>query len=186
LGALILAGRIAANGDDIRPGVFFIVFFALAGVIAIVRSRLNWFLFLGAIPAARDGHDTFTAVSEAVGLFRRHPGTFAGAGAVFGTIHGVLFAFTTVICLLVLSLVGRVPPVITLLWLVAITLGYFAAVDFLYIARLAAYVAIDEIDRIPPVAVSVAPQPVLPAPEMPPAPESPPVSDSGLPAGATS
>jgi hypothetical protein len=181
LGAMILAGRVAADGDDIRPGVFFIVFFALGAVISIVRSRLSWFLFLGAIPAAREGHDTFTAIGEAAGLFRRHPGTFAGVGAVFGTIHGVLFVFTSVVGLLVLSLAGKVPPVITLFWLAAITLGYFAAVDFLYIARLAAYVAIDEGDRTPPPApVSVATEPV------PPAPEPPPVSDPGLPAGATS
>jgi hypothetical protein len=184
VGAMILAGRVAADGADIRPGIFFIVFFALATAITVVRSRLNWFLLLGAIPAARDGRDTFTAISEAVGLFRRHRGTFAGAGAVFGTIHGVLFAFTSVVGLLVLSLAGRVPPVITLLWLAAITLGYFAAVDFLYIARLAAYVAIDERDRTPPAAVSAAPEPV-PAPEMPPAPEPPPMPGPGLPAGAT-
>ena len=180
LGAAIVAGRVAAEAAEVRPGVFFVVFIALATGVACARSRVNWFLYLGAVPAARDGHDTFTAVSEAVGLFRRHPGKFASAGAVFGTIHGVLFAFCTVVCLLALSLAGKVPPVVTLFLLAVITLAYFAAVDFLYIARLAAYVALDESDRMPP-PVAAAPEPPPPAPEPPPVPELPPVSEPGLP-----
>lgn len=186
LGAAILAGR-AAGTTDVRPGVFFVVFVVLGTAVAIVRSRVNWFLCLGAIPAARNGHDTFTAISEAAGLFRRHPGRFTGAGALFGTIHGVLFAFCTVVCLLALSLANKVPPAATLFLLAVITLAYFAVVDFLYIARLAAYVAIDESDRTPP-PVAVAPESLPPAPEALPMPDLPPVSDPGLPSpeGATS
>jgi len=175
LGAAILAGRAAAGPDDVRPGVFLLVFVVLGTAVTIVRSRVNWFLCLGAIPAARDGCDTFTAISEAAGLFRRHPGRFAGAGAVFGTIHGVLFAFCTVVCLLALSLADKVPPAATVFLLTVITLAYFAAVDFLYVTRLAAYVAIDESDRTPP------PVAVLVAPEPPPMPDLPPVSEPGLP-----
>ena len=163
------------------------VFVVLGAAVTIVRSRVNWFLCLGAIPAARGGCDTFTAISEAAGLFRRHPGKFAGAGAVFGTIHGVLFAFCTVVCLLALSLAGKVPPAATVFLLAVITLAYFAAVDFLYIARLAAYVAIDESDRTPP-PLAVAPESLPPAPAPPPMPQLPPVSEPGLPSpeGATS
>jgi len=162
LGALILAGRAAAGGDEVRPGIFLLVLVVFATAVAIIRSRASWFLCLGAIPAARGGCDTFTAISEAAALFRRHPGSFAGAGAVFGTIHGVLFAFCTVVCLLILSLAGQVPPAATLFLLAVITLAYFAAVDFLHIARLAAYVAIDESDRLPPVPVPVEPLPAVP------------------------
>jgi len=180
LGAAIIAGRAAAGPYDVSPGVFLLVFVVLGMAVAIVRSRANWFLCLGAIPAARDECDTFTAISEAAGLFRRHPGRFAGTGAVFGTIHGVLFAFCTVVCLLALSLAAKVPPAATLFLLAVITLAYFAAVDFLYIARLAAYVAIDESDRTPP-PVAVAPESLPPAPEPPPMPRLPPVSEPGLP-----
>ncbi len=187
LGAAILAGRAAAGPYDVSPGVFLLVFVVLGTAVAIVRSRVNWFLCLGAIPAARDGCDTFTAIGEAAALFRRHPGRFAGAGAVFGTIHGVLFAFCTVVCLLALSLAGRVPPAATLFLLAVITLAYFAAVDFLYVARLAAHVAIGESDRTPP-PVAVVPESLPPAPEPPPMPDLPPVSEPGLPSpeGATS
>ncbi len=186
LGVLILAGRAAVSDTDVRPGIFLMVFVVLGTVVTMVRSRLNWFLSLAAIPAARDRHDTFTAIREAVGLFRRHPRTFAGAGAVFGAIRGVLFAFCTVVCLLALSLADKVPPAVTVFFLGVITLAYFAVVDFLYIARLAAYVAIDESDRTPPAAV--APESLSPAPEAPPMPDLPLVSEPGLPGpeGATS
>jgi len=149
LWAAILAGRAAAGRNAIGPGVFFIVFGVLSVVITLVRSRLNWFFCMGAIPAAR-GHATLNAISEAVALFCRHTGKYASAGLFFGTIHGVLFAFTTLVCLLVLSVAGKVPPAATLLVLAVTTLGYFAAVDFLHIARLAAYVGIDANDRTPP------------------------------------
>lgn len=163
LGALTVAGRAAGAGDEVRAGIFLVVFVALATAVAAVRSRLNWFLCLGAISAARDGYDTFAAVAAALGLFRRHSGKFAGAGAVFGTIHAVLFAFFTVISLLVLALAAKAPPGVSLFFLAAITLAYFALVDAVYIARLAAYLAIDENDRKPP-PVAVEPEPVEPEP----------------------
>jgi len=180
VGAAIIAGRTASGDADVRLGVFLLVFVVLGAAITIVRSRVNWFLSLGAISAARDGCDTFSAIGEAVALFSRHAGKFAGAGAVFGTIHGVLFAFCTVGCLLALSLAGKVPPAATVFLLTVITLAYFAMVDFLYVARLAAYVALDESDRTPP--------PVAVVPEPPPMPTLPPVAEPGLPSpeGATS
>jgi hypothetical protein len=58
-------------------------------------------------------------------------------------------------------------------------LAYFAAVDFVYIARLATYVAIHESDRTPPVAV--APEPPRPTPEPTPMPTLPAVAEPGLP-----
>jgi len=176
LGAAIIASRTASGDANVRPGVFLLVFVVLGTAITIARSRVNWFMSLAAIPAVRTGHDTFTSIAEAVGLFRRRVGRFAGAGAVFGAIHGVFFAFTTVVCLLVFSLAGKAPPVATLFALTVITLAYFAAVDFLHIARLAVYVAIDENDRTPPVVA--APEPT---PEPPPMPTLPPVAEPRLP-----
>jgi len=175
LGAAIVAGRIAAGAYESRPGVFVVVFVAVGAVIAIVRSRIDWFLGLGSIPIARDGCDSFAAISRAVGLFRRHAAKFAVAGAVFGTIHTALFAFCSVTCLLVLSLAGKAPQAAMMFLLAVIALAYFAAVDFLYVARLAAYIAIDEDDRTP--------RPVVTAELIPPAaqPHPPLISGPGLP-----
>ena len=172
LGAAIIAGRTASGDANVHPGIFLLVFVVLGTAITIVRSRVNWFISLAAILAARGGHDTFTAIGGAFALFRRHVGKFAGAGAVFGTIHGVLLAFCSVVCLLALSVASIVPRVATLFLLTVTTLAYLAVVDFLHIARLATYVAIDEGDRTPPVAV---------APEPPPMPTTPPLAEPGLP-----
>jgi len=171
LGALIIAGRAAAAGEEVRPGIFFVIFVVLGTAVAVVRSRLAWFISLAAISAARDGHDTFSAVKAAIGLFRRHAGQFTGVGVAFGAMHFVLSAFFTVTSLLVLSLAGRLPVGIALLSLAAITLAYFALADALYIARLAAYVAIDEDDRRPPSAPALPePEPVVPEPPIAPEP----------------
>jgi len=169
VGTAILAGWVASGDRHVRPGIFLLVFIVLGTTITMLRAGVNWFFSLGAIPAVSGGHDTFGAISEAVGLFSRHAAKFAGVGALLGTVHGVLFVFTTAVCLLVLSLAGKLPLAATLLLLAAISLGYFAAVDFLHIARLAAYIAIDESDRTPPPAAvalkPLPPEPSLPAPD---------------------
>jgi len=183
LGALILAGRAAAATAEIRSGVFFVVFVVLGTATAVVRSRLNWFLSLAAIFAACDGSDTFSAINEAIGLFRRRAGRFTGVGAAFGTIHVALFGFTSMVALLALSLAVKVPTAVTLFLLAVITLGYFAAVDFLHVARLGAYLAIDESDRLPPPIMVASVPPPAPQPPIPVLPAGP-----GLPSpeGATS
>ena len=187
VGALIVAGHAASADRTNRPGAFLLVFILLAAAITIVRSRANWFCYLAAIFGARDRDETFTAISKAAGLFRRHTGTFLGVGAVFSTIHAVLFAFATIICLLALSLAGKLPGTVTVLLLAAITLSYFALCDFLYVARLAAYVVLDEQDRTPPTGrVAAAPGPISPVPQPPPPSELPPIAEPGLYEGSTS
>jgi hypothetical protein len=163
LGATILAGQAAARGVEVRPRIFFSLFLTLALAITMARSRLSWFLSLAAISAARENLDTLSAISSAVELFRRRAGNFVGAGAVCAVIHGALWVLTTVLVLLVLSLGARVPPGLVLLLLLGVTLAYFAVCDFLYIARFAMYVAIDESDRTPP-APPVGAEPPTPAP----------------------
>ena len=187
LGALILAGRLASVGDNRRPSVALGLFVLLAAAIGIARSRVNWFLCLGAIFAARDRDETFTAIAKAAGLFRRNAGAFLGAGAVFGTVHGVLFAFAGTTWLLALSLAGKLPGAVIVLLLAIITLVYFSLCDFLYVARLAAYVELDEHDRTPPPAgVTATPEAIPPAPQPSPSSALAPTGEPGLSEGSTS
>jgi hypothetical protein len=178
LGAFIVAGLAAARSGEIRPGILLAIFAVLAVIIGLVRSRVDWFWHLAAIFVVRDGDDAFTAVSRAARLFRRHTGACVIAGAVFGTIRVVLFAFVAISWLLVLSIAGRLPLAPTVVLFSAVTLAYFAVCDFLYIARLAAYVALDEHDRTPPSSVTDL---VPPAPELAPKTESSPTDGPGLP-----
>ncbi len=187
LGALILAGHAAAADGDNRVAIFLLIFVVLATVISIVRSRVNWFFYLAEIFAARDDGETFTAISKAAGLFRRNARRFLGTGAVFGTIHGVLFAFAAIAWLLPLSLTGKLPASVTAVLLATITLSYFALCDFLYIARLAAYIALDEQDRTPPAArVAAAPEAAPPVSGLPSPSDVPPMAEPGLSEGSTS
>lgn len=178
LGAAILAACAAGEGDDASPGIFFAVFSLLAAAITIVRSRVNWFLFLAAISAAR-GRTTFAALADSVALFRRRAGWFGWTGLVFGLLHGFVFFAAVIACTIVLSVFGSGTQLLSACVLLVIAMLYFATVDFLYVCRLTAYVAIDEADRMPP-ELTVPPEP-RPAPE-PSVEPIPPVSP--LPEGA--
>ena len=187
IGALVLASRASSANGVVRPGAFLLVFVVLAVAITIVRSRVNWFFYLAAIFGARDGDDTFVAISKAAGLFRRNAGRFLGAGVVFGTIHGVLFAFGAITWLLPLSLAGELPAGVTVVLLAIITLSYFALCDFLYVARLAAYIVLEEHDRTPPISgVAAAPEAVPPVSGLPSSSDLPPMAEPGLSEGSTS
>jgi hypothetical protein len=163
IGVLLLAGRAAAIADDIRPGIFIALFVIAGTALAVIRSRLDWFLSVAAITAARAENDSLGAVNAAVHLFRRRMGIFVSAGAVFRTIHVVLFAVATVLVLLSLS----IGSVIDVALIIALTLAYFALLDFLHVARLAAYVAIDEIDRSPPPTPTAVEPPPAFSPDVP-------------------
>lgn len=54
------------------------------------------------------------------------------------------------------------PPGVVLAGVLLITLAYFAVVDFLYVGRLAAYVAIMELPEAPPVPIVLPSASILP------------------------
>lgn len=164
VGAAILAGLAATTGPQDRPGVFLVVFLVLISVIAALRSRISWFLCLGSIFAVRDRRDTFGAIRDAVHLFGRQKSGFLATGAMFALLRGFAMAVATVASLVALALIGRVSDWVVTALLGMISLGYFAVSDFLYVARLAAYVAIDEDDRAPGLEPPPAPLPDVPAP----------------------
>lgn len=164
-GALIVAAMAAARSGDAGAAVFLAIFAALAVIISVAGSRMNWFLSLATLFAIRDGADSFTALSSAAGLLRRRTATFLTAGAVFGTMRAVLFVLVAVVWALLLSVAGKLPTAASAGLLIATTLAYFAVDDFFCIARLATYVALDEHDRTPPPPAS---QFVPPTPELPP------------------
>lgn len=172
LGAAIASANFSFRQDVPRPGVFLAIFLLLVFGITMVRSRVNWFLYLGAIFAARDRRDTMGSIADAAALFRRYPGAFIGTGAIFGVLHGFIFVIALTVALAVSG--SSLPRIAVAVLLSGITLFYCAVCDFLYIARLAGYVALYEGDRTPPPApvqaVPVWEPPRLPL-ALPPAPE---------------
>lgn len=149
LGAAILAGFLSSAKAP-HPGLVFLAFLPLAGFVWVVWSVLNWFLSLAALFVVRDGCSTFPALSAAVDFCRRRAGTVAAASFWFGLFHLIAFGAGTTLAMYPLSLASLLPGRATLLLLALVTLVYFAVADFLYVTRLAAYVAAVEWDRRPP------------------------------------
>lgn len=168
-GALILAASASPAGDA-APGIALAVI--LIAVVWLVWALLNWLLSLAAIFAVRDQQDTFGAVAAALDLVRN-----AFAGVVLTSLPFLLLRYLALAAgavagLLVFDLMTRIS--FSASWaLVAIVMGYFAYADFLYISRLASYVALAG----PGGESVVAAEPAQPAPqdalpELPPLPEA--------------
>lgn len=137
-GALILAGFAGPRGDAAPSLVLAVV---LIACIWVVWALLNWLLSLAAVFVPGGRQDTFGAVAAAVELVRGAFGEVVLASLPFVLLHYAALAAAVAGALLVFDLMARVS--LAAGWaLLAIALGYFAYADFLYIVRLAAYVAL--------------------------------------------
>ncbi len=164
LGALLVAGFAASRDLEDRPGLFLLIFLALAALVGFFHGRIRWYLFLANILAVRDGHDTFSAVAAAFDTYRRRRSRFLTLAAAMGAIRMVLLIGATIVSLLPIGLVPGSAWNLLVLLLVLITLAYFLLADFLFVARLAAYIEILR-DEPEPEPVTAAPAPTAPLPE---------------------
>ena len=137
-GALILAGFVGPAGDAAPSLVLAAV---LLSCIWLVWALLNWLLSLAAIFVVRDRLDTFGAIGAAVDLVRSRLGEVVLTSLPFLLLNYLALGAAIASGVLILDLMARISPAAG--WaLPAITAGYFAYADFLYITRLVAYVAL--------------------------------------------
>jgi hypothetical protein len=171
--SVILAGFIGLAGAAIvadstsspahpRPGLVFLLFVSIAGVVCLIWYELNWLLSLAAVFVVRDGDDVIGAISSAVALCRWRRAAVFAVSTWTGAAHLVVFAGASTVVSVPLALAGVLPWRLTALGMLVVTLAYLAVADWLYTARLAGYVCIAEI----PVAL-LAPPPPLPSPVVP-------------------
>lgn len=159
-GAAILAG-FASPDSDPRPGVAFVLFVALAVLIAFVAWALNWFLSLAAVLAVRDGEDAVSAMAAAAAMCRERTGAVFAVSSWTGLAHLAAFGAATAVAGVPLGLAGILPGRLILGLVMVVTVAYFAVADWLYMARLAGYVCIAEAPEV----VQVREQPpISPAP----------------------
>ena len=154
--AAILLSAATSRPPDPAPGSALLIFFAVTMLVWFAWSTLNWFLSLAAIFVVADGEDTFGAITAAIDLCRARPGSVFAAGTWFSLAHITAFVLATSIVAFPLDFAPYLPTGVVLGGLLLVTLLYFAVADFLYVGRLAAYVAIVE---IPASQVSTAPEP---------------------------
>lgn len=140
IGSLLLASSMWASthataGDAAR------LWLALLFITGAAWSALNWLLSTSAIFAG-DNRSAFEAVASAVRFCGKRPVALVASGTWFGLAHFGAFLLACGAGFSVLGLAGVIGggPVLFLEFL--ILLVYSAVADFLYIARLAAHVAI--------------------------------------------
>jgi hypothetical protein len=158
VGAAILAG-FASPDSHPRPGLVFIFFSPLAGLICIAWPVLNWWLSLACVFAVRDGEDVMGALSAAVTFFRERTGPVFAVSTWSGLAHLVAFSIATTVVSVPLAFIQIAPWRLVVAGVFLVMLAYFAVVDWLYMARLAGYVCIAEMPDTP-----VSPTPIAAAP----------------------
>lgn len=142
--AALFVGSAASPSGNPAPGAAFLVVLAVLLLVWLAWSVVNWFLSLASVFAVVAARDTFGAIAAAVNLCRDRAGSVFAAGTWFGLAHLVTFFIATSAAAFPLAFAGVLPPAVVLGGVLLITLLYFAVADFLYMGRLAAYVAIIE------------------------------------------
>ena len=162
-GAIVLAGLVSPDAHP-HPALAFLAFVAIAGLVWLFWSALNWILSLAAVFVVRDGDDWLEAIAAAMVLFRRRTGTIFAVSSWVGVAHLVAFVAATTVVSMPLAFIPLVPWRLAVLAMIFITLVYFALADWLYMARLAGYVCItemtDEMFTPLPPPIPVAPTPL--------------------------
>jgi hypothetical protein len=147
VGAAVLAGFVSPDKNP-RPGLAFILFLPLAGLICIVWSALNWLLSLAGIFAVRDGEDALGALSSALTFSRERSGPVFAVSTWTGLAHLTAFSVSGTAVSMPLAFIHVAPPRLVIAAVILVVLLYFAAVDWLYMVRLAGYVCIAEMPEI--------------------------------------
>jgi hypothetical protein len=143
-----------------ETGMAFQLAMIIFALVWLTWSVVNWFLSLAAIFAVANGRDTLGAIADAVDLLQRRSGPVFAVGTSFGLAHFAALIVAGIAAAFPLGLSAAFSGRAVLASLIVIALMYFAVADFLYMGRLAAYVAIVELPaepRFQPSAVSLQP-----------------------------
>jgi hypothetical protein len=142
--AAILLGGAASRPTDPAPGSVLLITLTVTMLVWLGWSTLNWFLSLAAIFAVAKDQDTFASIASAVDLCQTRPGSVFAAGIWFGLAHITAFVVASSLVAFPLGFAAVLPVGVVLGGVLLVTIVYFAIADFLYMARLAAYVAMVE------------------------------------------
>jgi hypothetical protein len=148
LAAIFLGGAVSKPTNPAAGSVLLIIL-TVTMLVWLVWSTLNWFLSVAAIFVVADGQDTFGAVGAAVNLCLDRPGSVCAAGTWFGLAHITAFVVASSVVAFPLGFAPVLPAGVVLGGVLLVTLLYFAIADFLYLGRLAAYVAMIELPEAP-------------------------------------
>jgi hypothetical protein len=124
-------------------------------LVWLTWSSLNWLLSLAAIFVAARAKDVLGSIAAAVDLYRTRRWAFFAVGAWFNFAHLLAFASVS-FAVIAPFLLARRFSLLPMLAAVVSIIAYCAIMDFLYVARLAAYLSMILSPQPPP--IPVAPQ----------------------------
>jgi len=144
-GALFLAATfgealIATRGPKPDLLLYYLMVMPSILLISALWLTVNWYLSLAAI-FGREGQSFRGALRQARQTVRQQRSDFAGTGFVFLLFRVVVLLIAIAICGLTSGMAGTEPQSYFVL-LMVVSLAYFAVADFLYMARMAAYLAL--------------------------------------------
>lgn len=139
-GATIGEALIASRGPKPDLLLYYLMVLPSVIVISVFWLTMNWYLSLAAF-FGREEQGFRGAVRQARQTVRQQRSDFAGTGFVFLLFRFVILLIAVAICGLTSGMEGTAPQSYFVL-LVVVSLAYFAIADFLYMARMAAYLAL--------------------------------------------
>jgi hypothetical protein len=138
--AMIGEVLIATRGPKPDLALYYLLAAPSILIISIFWLVMNWYLTLAVI-FGREGQSFRGAFRQARSTVRRQRSDFAGTGLVFLLLRAIVLLVALAICGLNSRMAGTAPQsYFTLIMVVA--LAYFAISDFLYMSRMAAYLAL--------------------------------------------
>lgn len=129
---------VATQGSQTDYFLYYALVFWSVVLIGGFWVIANWYLSLAPIFSLQTGAGFLSSTWRAVRLAKAQSGDFGGISLIFGILRLVSLAIAFVLCVLPSGWVGTWPRSYTT-WVVAVSLAYFAVGDFLYLARMAAY-----------------------------------------------
>jgi hypothetical protein len=147
--ATVWIGAGVSSVEDSAPAAAVLICLSVLMLLGWLWSALNWFLSLAAVFVVAEARDTFAAIASTIDLVRQHFAPVFAAGVWFGLAHLTVFVAASSIVVFPLGLAEFLPRGAVLGGVVLVILLYFAAADFLYIGRLAAYVGIVGVPETP-------------------------------------
>jgi hypothetical protein len=139
-GATFGEALIASRGPKPDLLLYYLMVMPSVVVISAFWLTVNWYLSLAAF-FGREGQGFRGALREARQTIRQQRSDFAGTGLVFLLFRTIILLVAVAICGLASGMEGTAPQSYFVL-LVVVSLAYCAIADFLYMARMAAYLAL--------------------------------------------
>jgi hypothetical protein len=142
-GGLMLVGASVPSPQD-NPGLVLLAGFGVLFLVGLCWSIANWFLALAPIFIVRDARGALAAISDSFGLYHSRTSAYLSAASWFGLFRFLALLFALMLSLIPIGMVGQASPAAVAITAIVLSLAYFALADFLYLARLAAFVFLAE------------------------------------------